>query len=540
VTPLRALSAQTEHSLSEIFVQIGYEVSGLYGGAANSRLDLDSLKTQQIVVSTPEKLDFALRNDPNILDDIGLVVIDEGHMLGPGEREVRYEVLIQRLLKRADADKRRLVCLSAMLPDGEQLNDFVSWLRADKPGDVVKNEWRPTRLRYGEIVLGSKYGRYALQIENQATFINRFVTIKKKVGPKGGETFFPKTSTDLALASAWRLVKDGHSVLIYCPLKKTAKGMAANTLKAIKNGFLPALPVDATAIQKAVNVGEEWLGPDHPVVLGLKVGVAIHHASLPKVFLNEIDILIRKRHVRVVAASPTLAQGLNICASCVLFQAVSRFDLQKKESKMISPQEFANVAGRAGRAFVDVDGQVIGIVTTPNSGREWKEAKERASDRNLQSGIFLILGMLYGVLKRTYFPTAANIAKGIEYILNHADLWENFAPKEPTEDWRFNLDTLDVAIISMCGEYEPDEESLPEILDAVLNGSFMRRELSHQTDAVQMAADALLKSRAKFIWSKSTAPQRKGYFFAGVGLQTGLFLDANADQLNASLKASTS
>jgi replicative superfamily II helicase len=30
------------------------------------------------VVATPEKLDFELRNDPSLLDDVGLSVFDEG------------------------------------------------------------------------------------------------------------------------------------------------------------------------------------------------------------------------------------------------------------------------------------------------------------------------------------------------------------------------------------------------------------------------------------------------------------------------------
>ena len=54
--------------------------------------------------NTPtEKLDFALRNDPSLIDDVGLIVLDEGHMIGPSEREIRYETLVQRLLRRSDA-----------------------------------------------------------------------------------------------------------------------------------------------------------------------------------------------------------------------------------------------------------------------------------------------------------------------------------------------------------------------------------------------------------------------------------------------------
>ena len=103
----------------------------------------------QIVVSTPEKLDFALRNDSSIIDDVGLIVLDEGSMLGPSERGVRYEALVQRLLRRSDADSRRIVCLSALFPPPEEMKDFVSWLRQDEPGDAIYSNWRPTRQRYG-------------------------------------------------------------------------------------------------------------------------------------------------------------------------------------------------------------------------------------------------------------------------------------------------------------------------------------------------------------------------------------------------------
>jgi replicative superfamily II helicase len=90
------------------------------------RASHDTLRSSEIVVATPEKLDFALRSDPSVLDDVGLVVLDEGHMIGASEREVRYEAQIQRLLRRADASTRRIVCLSAVFPSGTELEDFVA------------------------------------------------------------------------------------------------------------------------------------------------------------------------------------------------------------------------------------------------------------------------------------------------------------------------------------------------------------------------------------------------------------------------------
>ncbi|MFO6281536.1 DEAD/DEAH box helicase, partial [Pseudomonas aeruginosa] len=155
ITPLRALSAQTETTLQRTFGPLGKTISALYGSIGVSGFDEDAIKERDIVVATPEKLDFALRNDPSLLDDVGLLIFDEGHMIGLNEREVRYEVQIQRLLRRPDAHERRIVCLSAILPDGDQLDDFAAWLRRDHPGGLVRSDWRPTRLRFGEVVSAS-------------------------------------------------------------------------------------------------------------------------------------------------------------------------------------------------------------------------------------------------------------------------------------------------------------------------------------------------------------------------------------------------
>ncbi len=81
----------------------------------------------------------------------GLIVLDEGHMLGPNEREVRYEALVQRLVRRSDAAERRIVCLSALFSTPQEMSDLVAWLRADEPGDPIHSAWRPTRQRFGTL-----------------------------------------------------------------------------------------------------------------------------------------------------------------------------------------------------------------------------------------------------------------------------------------------------------------------------------------------------------------------------------------------------
>lgn len=57
VTPLRALSAQTEAGLRRTFAPLGKTVSSLYGSIGVSGADVDALRSTDIVVATPEKLD---------------------------------------------------------------------------------------------------------------------------------------------------------------------------------------------------------------------------------------------------------------------------------------------------------------------------------------------------------------------------------------------------------------------------------------------------------------------------------------------------
>jgi replicative superfamily II helicase len=116
------LSAQTERSFRRTFSSLGFTVSSLYGANGTALGDEDALRSRNIVIATPEKLDFALRNDPSIINDVGLVILDEGHLIGPSEREIRYESLVQRLLRRPDHNARRVVCLSVSMAVGIRVN----------------------------------------------------------------------------------------------------------------------------------------------------------------------------------------------------------------------------------------------------------------------------------------------------------------------------------------------------------------------------------------------------------------------------------
>jgi hypothetical protein len=202
VTPLRALSAQTERSFRRTFSPLGFTISSLYGASGIAGTDEDALRTRDIVIATQEKLDFALRNDPDIIDDIGLVVLDEGHLIGPSDREIRYENLVQRLLRRPDSAARRMVCLSAILPEGQHLNDLTAWIRSDVPGDPIQSRWRPTRQRFGTLTWNGTSAKLTFNLEADAPFIQHFVRQAPAIPPR--KPAFPNDNRELTLAAAWR------------------------------------------------------------------------------------------------------------------------------------------------------------------------------------------------------------------------------------------------------------------------------------------------------------------------------------------------
>lgn len=533
VTPLRSLSAQTERTLRRTFRPLGFDVSSLYGSAGASSGDVDSLGNRPIVVCTPEKLDFALRNDATLFDDVGLVVFDEGHMLGPNDRGLRYEVLVQRLLRRSDQIDRRVVCLSAMLPDGEQENDFVAWLRSGVEGRPIKGNWRPTRQRFGSIRFDErrKSFRYEVSVENQQSFILDFVRPKSWLGPRGGKKSFPKTSAELCLAAALQLASDGHSVLIYCPQKSSVRSLAKRFCELQREGTVEGLEIDRNRLSKALHVGEEWLPDNHPVLTCLKAGIAVHHASLPRPFLREMDTLLADGVLKITIASPTLAQGLNLSASCLLLQGFSRFNSRTNEREPLPSEEVANVAGRAGRAFVDNDGQVIGVCMDRKAEMEWASLQASIRERQLESGLLRLVNSL---LIKLMPNVGSNAGQAYEYIVNQRDFWSDL-PKGLRDDVQWESETvlLDTSLLSLLGELESDETKVAVVLDEMLRDSLLMRRLSRQKESMRALVLALMNSRASFIWRNTTAGQRKGYFFAGVGLKTGKALDAASETLNA-------
>ena len=526
VTPLRALSAQSERSFRSRFAPLGATVSSLYGKSGLSAGDADALRGHRIVVSTPEKLGFALRSDPTVIADIGLIVLDEGHLIGPGEREIHYEVLVHRLLRRADADKRRIVCLSAILPDGEELNDMTAWIRSDAEGQPVRSDWRPTRQRYGTLEWYGATGRLKYDLEDNGPFVTRFI---EELPPRGRDrNAYPRNLRDVALMSAWRFAEDGKRTLIFITQANWVEGYGARAAKLVENGYMQSLIDDPYVVQAAMMIGAEWLGHDHPAVGCLRYGIAVHHGKLPSPFLREVERLLASGVIRITAASPTLAQGLNLNAAVLLVPYLVR------EGAPISGEELANVAGRAGRAFVDTEGLVLHVMMDKFAKRRknWRQLVNMASERSLMSGFLIVIGE---IVKRLAARGIDQNEAAYEFLANARETWFEDSDEvegEPLEDLVAKLDSI---VFGLIEALDADGDKLPELLDEALSGSLWARQTARLDSGVRKMQMIVLKTRARLIWNETTAQQRHGHFAMGVGLDAGLLVDKMADSLTDDL-----
>ncbi len=537
VTPLRALSAQTELVLEDTFTPMGVSVSSLYGSMGVNDLDEDALRTSQIVVATPEKLDFALRSDPDVIDDVGLVILDEGHMIGPEDREVRYEAQVQRLLRRADANTRRIVCLSAVFPSGEQLDDFVAWITADDPDGLHRENWRPTRQRFGLVEWFGDRARLTMTLDDDQAFIPRYIEARPPMGRR--RRSFPADNRELVIATAWRLLEEDQSVLIFCPQRRSVEPFATTILKLHKLGYLASALPEGVDLDEVLAIGAEWFGAGHPILECLTLGVAIHHGALPGPYRREVERLLRSGELRVTVASPTLAQGLNLSASAILFHGLTR------AQDLLTGAEFANVIGRAGRAFVDTEGLVLYPRFQPSEYQrgQWLKLTTGAAGKTLQSGLVAISIALVNRLRDSYGTDA--LEPVIDYLTGAPD-WALpvVSGEQPsatdTADlaWRANLARLDTGLLSILGDDDSDPDAVTQLITDVLRDSLWERQLRRYNEQAATVLRGVVGARARYLWSTSTAAQRRGWYLAGVGADAGFELaGAAADVIAATAQA---
>lgn len=516
VTPLRALCAQIENDLADIFEELHFSVSRRYrfGGRA------EDVERPRIRVATPESLDFELRRDLGTLERVGLVVFDEAHLIGTAPREVRYELLIERLRRHHCGSRIRFVCLSAMFEGRDDLRTFTEWISRDATDKAITSSWRPTRQTFGTITWSKDHARLDLVVGGERPYIDRFVQLRQVPTLPGEKKArnYPNSDWDLVLDSAIGLAREEESVLIYCPEKRSVNTGADHLVDYFRRGLVPSdlLVPGAISDEQTLEL-DEWLGPDHDVARCLKNGVAIHHGSLPDEVLAIAEGLIQRRIARLIIASPSVAQGVNVSASSLLFQSLTRFNPDSGRQENIEPEEFRNVVGRAGRAFVDINGRIlfsVGLSEDDAATRRerWNSLLEASATRTLESGLVRLLEQLLERAELTQHDA-------VEFVAAHANIDRNIdtgAPVYTDEDYSPDVDILDDVIVQLLEDADPSPDEAVTLIDSLLQDALFARTLKQRDDSTRASVLSALRGRTVQVVQRFPVGRRRASYRSGV------------------------
>lgn len=412
LAPFRSLALEIEQSLNRTFAPLGIAVSQLYGGATVNVSDVELVSESQIIIATPEKAKALIRSGNRFELDVKLIVIDEGHLLGADKRCIRNEMFFTHMIEFASRNKTKVLLLSAVLPNA---NELAQWVAGDSKL-VAKSEWKPSLERYGFLIWDGEYVRLEWKSEGEP-FNPRFIQ-KGPLGFGRRRNHFPNNKNEAIAATAVKLARSG-TVMIYCARANSIIGLAKSVLMAM--GKEPEdYPWSSSLWSMFNSICTEELDKNDIIVLNAaRKGIICHSNRLPTLVRIAIERLMRSKPPLVIIASSTLGQGVNVGVSTVIVASPYYSD------EPVSNRDFWNICGRAGRAFSDTEGKILYSLNKHNTKQreQWKARKDNALaqsyfDRHniekVESGLHLVLKYILKVAEKT----RTNFSTLIEAIAN--------------------------------------------------------------------------------------------------------------------------
>ncbi len=294
------------------------------------------LEKYDLIIASYEKADSLLRHELPWIKDVGLLIIDEIHMMNDTGRGPVLEVLITLFKQKI---KPQIIGLSATIKNCDEL---AKWLDAE----LVKSSFRPVVLYQG------------IFLENEIEFDK-----KNKVIVNGAET------TDLIK----KLLSEKKQIIVFLSTRRNAEAFARN-IGSITEKFLTEeekkeLLELSEKVKKAL--------PKHTaqclkVSDDIKKGSAFDHAGLMTKQKDLIENSFRKGILKVICSTPVLAYGVSLPAQAVIIRDIKRYDISKG-ADFIPVMDYYQMIGRAGRAGLSKEGEAIIVSKTESEKEELKK-----------------------------------------------------------------------------------------------------------------------------------------------------------------------
>ena len=344
-TPIKALSNQKYQELS---YKYGDDKIGLLTG------DTSINSEAQIVVMTTEVLRNMIYSNSSTISDLRYVVMDEVHYLADKFRGAVWEEILIHL-----SDAVQVISLSATVSNAEEFGEWLQTVRGDT--EVIVSEIRPVPL-YQHVLFGNRlidlFGDNQ-KLNPELTRLER--DTYRQI--KGNWRDKPKGPKSLMRSEIVEKL-DREGLLPAITFIFSRNNCDAAVRQCLAAGIRLTNSEERREIRSAISRNMKNLAEDDLVVLGyyewadaLERGIAAHHAGLLPAFKVTVEELFQKGFVKAVFATETLALGINMPARTVVLEKLSKWNGEGHVA--ISPGEYTQLTGRAGRRGIDIEGNAV-------------------------------------------------------------------------------------------------------------------------------------------------------------------------------------
>lgn len=516
LAPFRSLAIEIEQSLNKTFGPMGITVSQLYGGSTVNVTDIDLVKQSQIIIATPEKAKALIRCGTGLEKEVKLIIVDEGHLFGPEIRHIKNEMFLTHLKEYSSQNEIRMILLSAVLPNSK---DLAQWIAEDM-NLVATSRWKPALERLGLLLWDGN--RVRLEWKSSGEPFNPNFIVKAPLGFSRRRNPFPNNKKEAIAATAVRMAQTG-TVMIYSARANSIDSLAECVLLAL--GDNPEdYPWDHSLWNVFYCVCNEELGKSDIILKAAKKGVVCHSNRLPTLTRIAIERLMRSKSPKIIIASSTLGQGVNVGISTVIVSTPYYSD------KTISNNDFWNVCGRAGRAFSDVEGKILYAIDTTDE--TWKVNKNRnlaisyfdSRQMNMiQSGVLIALKEILNIAEKVRMDFSVLI----EAIAN--DTIDSYIEKDSSDRLSCIFDIIDDELLAMHEEFTENETNI-DWVESVFRKSLALIQARNQDESVYID---ILQARTKALLIRiPNRDIRKRLIASGVPLSVAKAIFDNKDRFN--------
>jgi helicase len=352
LSPLRALAAEKFLEFKKLEkISIGNKIK--VGISTGDYENIEKkLEKNNILILTNEKMDSIIRHGAEWIDEIGLVISDEIHLIGDDSRGPTLEMILTQLKELEH--KPQILGLSATITNSDEI---ANWLGCK----LVDNKWRPVPLSEGVYDGG-------LVTMSDGTTFEVANTIRG-------------TPIDLGV----QCVQEGGQSLIFAETRMRSKSLATKAVEVIEQLLEKKELDELEKISKKILTNNEQTDLVKTLAILVKKGVAFHHAGLNQTCRQIIETEFRKGTIKLLSSTPTLAAGVNLPARRVVISNINRYNAKIGANRPISVLEYKQLCGRAGRPQYDKYGE--SIVVGNGNGEEILEHYIKGEPEPIESKI---------------------------------------------------------------------------------------------------------------------------------------------------------